>query len=430
MLLFDQIQQFELRFGGPPADTSQFDAFYKSVDMGASLTDGDYAPAEIAEDLPESRRFGIDGGAAGFFVGVEKILSRPKPSDRLLIVAETPRTHAHPSDVLHGIAEMRQLPIEDRSHAFGAKNNIADSIIAVYERLARHFRNAPQEPSECQFERGMRFEREEPKGFFVAFDLAQRRVVARLRQEVEFVFYGIDSMNPRENFGELRGHRFACACVSVIAEQAARQGFAIDPLHDEKRRTENRGIFRYPKHLGNWNAFFESGPNHHELVTATARDIVSARIAAQHHRATIRFAATLRRAIERPDLARRPTRHLAKILDRDAVETAFGADEAGQPPDHFAGLDFLHCACSLPNQNEYHEISPLRIPGDGSARPSGAMPHFLCNPITEQVEAENRKPDRESGRGRKMRGDEQERAAGVKHVAPTGRGRQRAQAKK
>ena len=58
------------------------------------------------------------------------------------------------------------------------------------------------------------------------------------------------------------------------------------------------------------------------------------------------------------------------------------------------------------------------------------MSHFLRNPITEQVEAENRKPDREAGRSRKMRGDEQERAASVKHVAPTGRGWQRAQAKK
>src|SRR5208282_6825388 len=151
----------------------------------------DYAPAQIAEDLPESSRFGIDGGATGFFVGVEKILAGAKPSDRFLIIAETPRSHAHPSDVLHGITEMRQLPIEDRSHAFGPKNNIADSIIAVYERVARRFRNALQEPSECQFERGMRFEREESKVFLVAADLGQRRVAARLRQEVELVLDGI-----------------------------------------------------------------------------------------------------------------------------------------------------------------------------------------------------------------------------------------------
>src|ERR1039458_6417958 len=114
--------------------------------MGAGLADGDYAPPEIAEDLPESGRFGIDSGATGFFVRVEKILAGAKPSDRLLIIAEAPRPHAHPADILHGIAEMRQLPIEDRSHAFGTKDNIADSIVAVHERRARRFRNALQEP--------------------------------------------------------------------------------------------------------------------------------------------------------------------------------------------------------------------------------------------------------------------------------------------
>src|ERR1035437_566625 len=349
MLLFDQIQQLELRFGSPPSDTGQFDAFSESVDMGAGLADGHYAPTQIAEDLPESSGFGINGDATGFFVGMEKILARAKPSDRLLIITEAPRPHAHPADILHGIAEMRQLPIEDRSHAFGAKDNIADSIVAVHERLAWRFRNALQKPSECQFEGGMRFEREESKGFFVAFDLAQRRVVARLRQEIELVFDGIDSMNLREDFGELRGHHFARAGVSVVAEQATRQSFTIDPLHDEKCGTENGRIFRNPEHLGNRDAFFEGGPDHHELVTATGGDIVGAGIAPQHHRAPTRFAAALHRAIERPDLARRAARHLAKILDRDAVETALGADEAGQPPDHFAGFNSLHGAHSLPN---------------------------------------------------------------------------------
>ena len=63
MLLFDQIQQLELGLGGPPADTSEFYALHKSIDMGTGLPDGDYAPAQIAEDLPKARRLGIDGGS-------------------------------------------------------------------------------------------------------------------------------------------------------------------------------------------------------------------------------------------------------------------------------------------------------------------------------------------------------------------------------
>src|SRR5258708_5818768 len=57
------------------------------------------------------------------------------------------------------------------------------------------------------------------------------------------------------------------------------------------------------------------------------------------------------------------------------------------------------------------------------------MAYLLRNAVAEQVEAENRKSDRKSGRGRKMRGDQQECAARVEHVAPTGRGRKRSEAK-
>src|ERR1700688_2423338 len=147
MLLFNEIQQLQFSFHSPPADTSQFDALNESVDMRTSLADGDYAPAQIAEDLPEARRFRIDIGAAGFFVSAEEILAGAEAADRLLIVAETPGAHAHPSDVLHRIAEMRQFPIENRAHAFGAKNYIADSVIAVHQRFSRSLRNPLQEPS-------------------------------------------------------------------------------------------------------------------------------------------------------------------------------------------------------------------------------------------------------------------------------------------
>ena len=104
MLLFNEIQQLQFSFCSPPADTSQFDALYESVDMSTGLADGDYAPAQIAEDLPEARRFGIDGGAAGFFVSAKEVLASAESAHRLLIVAESPGSNAYPSDVLHRIA--------------------------------------------------------------------------------------------------------------------------------------------------------------------------------------------------------------------------------------------------------------------------------------------------------------------------------------
>ena len=108
---------------------------------------------------------------------------------------------------------MRELPVEDRSHAFGNENDIADSVVAVHQRLPWSLWSPLQEPAKGN-RRRTRFECEASKAFFVTFDLGQRCVVARLRQEVELVFDGIDPINLRENFGELgwasrraRGHR-------------------------------------------------------------------------------------------------------------------------------------------------------------------------------------------------------------------------------
>src|ERR1700691_4294430 len=227
MLLFDQIQQLEFRFWGSPADTSQFDTLYESIDMSAGLTDRDYAPAQIAEDLPKACRFGIDGDPAGPFVCAEEILASPEPADRLLIVAESPGAHAHPSDVLHRIAEMGQFPIEYRAHAFGTENDVADSVVAVDQRFSRSLWNPLQEPSEGQFERGMWFEGEAPEAFLVAFDLRQRRVAAGLRKEVEVLLDAIDPMNLREDFCELREHPSTRAHVGVVTKEPARDSLAL-----------------------------------------------------------------------------------------------------------------------------------------------------------------------------------------------------------
>src|SRR5271169_6359347 len=120
----------------------------------------------------------------------------------------------------------------------------------------------------------MRFEREASKVFLVAPDLGQRCAVAGLWQEVELMLDGIEPMNLRENFGELRGHRVARTSVRIVAEQPARNSFAIDAFHDEKRGTKYRWILRNPEHLGHRNVFLESCPNHHELVTAIGGDVV------------------------------------------------------------------------------------------------------------------------------------------------------------
>src|SRR5260370_19413152 len=100
--------------------------------MSSCLADSDYSPPQIAEDFPEPGCVRIDGDSARLLVGAEKILARGKSADRRLIVAESPCTDAHPSDVFHPIAKLGELPIEYPAHAFGSATNIADPVIDVY----------------------------------------------------------------------------------------------------------------------------------------------------------------------------------------------------------------------------------------------------------------------------------------------------------
>src|SRR6266852_459114 len=177
--------------------------------MSSGLADSNYSPAQIAEDFPEPRRFGIDGDSTRFLVGAKEILARGKAADRFLIVAESPRPHAHPSDVLHRIAQMSEFPIQNRAHALGSENHVADPVVAMNQRFSRSFWNSAEEPSESQLEGRMRFQSQRAVVFLVALDLGESGGVIGRSEKVELVFGGIDSMNLRENRGELRRHHFA-----------------------------------------------------------------------------------------------------------------------------------------------------------------------------------------------------------------------------
>ena len=85
-------------------------------------------------------------------------------------------------------------------------------------------------------------------------------------------------------------------------------------------------------------------------------------------------------------------------------------------------------AGSIFSISRYHSES--RCVSRKSQTKLGAMADLLRDSVTEQIEAKDRKTDRESGRGSKMRRDQQKRAACVEHVAPTRRRRYRAEAEK
>src|SRR5712675_2596748 len=97
-----------------------------------------HAPAQRAHHFPEHHARGIDA-ATSLLVASEQFLARTKTADRLVDLAETPRVDADPPQILHGVAEMRELPVQHRAHAVGADDEIAMAKIAVHQRHVRRW---------------------------------------------------------------------------------------------------------------------------------------------------------------------------------------------------------------------------------------------------------------------------------------------------
>src|SRR5580704_3443396 len=83
-----------------------------------------HAPAQGAHHFPEFHPRGVGPAAARLIAG-EQLLARTETADRLVDLAEAPGVDANPAEILHGIAEMRELPVQHRPHAVGADDEIA-----------------------------------------------------------------------------------------------------------------------------------------------------------------------------------------------------------------------------------------------------------------------------------------------------------------
>src|SRR5207248_9786278 len=68
-------------------------------------------------------------------------------------LAKTPGVDADPPQILHGIAEMGELPVQHRADAVGADDEVAVAEIAVHQRhLLRRTGIAVTQPAQRQFE--------------------------------------------------------------------------------------------------------------------------------------------------------------------------------------------------------------------------------------------------------------------------------------
>src|ERR1700759_1653559 len=90
-----------------------------------------HAPAQRSHHFPEfyARRI---NGPARFLIAGEQFLARTKTANRLVDLAKAPGVDADPAEILHRIAEMRELPVQHRTHPVGPDDEIAMAEIAMH----------------------------------------------------------------------------------------------------------------------------------------------------------------------------------------------------------------------------------------------------------------------------------------------------------
>src|SRR5215831_10109322 len=139
------------------------------------------APAQRAHHFPE-----FDAGrislAACLLIPREQILARAETADRLVDLAEAPGIDADPAEILHGVAEMREFPVQHRAYAIRTDDQISVAEIAMHQRdLCRRTWIVVVQPAQRQFEHRPR----PVEALHFAFELAdllRRRHLAKLWQ--------------------------------------------------------------------------------------------------------------------------------------------------------------------------------------------------------------------------------------------------------
>src|ERR1700719_2180716 len=101
--------------------------------MRERLTYTDHSPSQRAERHPEAQGVVVDLPAAGAFVGRDQIGDRAEAADELVGHSEPPRLHAQPTEILDGIAQVRELPIEHGADALGSDDEVPVPEVAVHE---------------------------------------------------------------------------------------------------------------------------------------------------------------------------------------------------------------------------------------------------------------------------------------------------------
>src|SRR4051812_37409926 len=209
----DQPQEAPLVLAAPPADSGQLHRPHGARQVGERLSDAHHAPLQRAQDLPPADDVGVDGPARRLGIGREQVVVVAEPADGT-VDTESPRLHTQPPEILHWVAEMRQLPIEDGAQTIRADDEVAVAEVAVNDRRRCALRSALVEPTQCELERRMRLaepvEHAAPHGDGVGLEGEAVYIVDR------------DRMDAGQRRTTLGGEQRTSAGIRLIAQDLAR----------------------------------------------------------------------------------------------------------------------------------------------------------------------------------------------------------------
>src|SRR5207237_4043989 len=112
-------------------------------------------PLQGAEALPPADDVWVHGAPRGPLVGTEEAVTLAEAADGM-VDAEAPGFDAQPSQVLHRITDVGELPVEHGAQAVGPDDQVAVAEVAMDDGRSGGRRPSLFEPAQRQLERGVR----------------------------------------------------------------------------------------------------------------------------------------------------------------------------------------------------------------------------------------------------------------------------------
>ena len=270
----EELEQVPLLLRDPSAERGELNRAHEAVEVRERLHLADDAPLQRPEDLPEVEVRRVHGPPGCVGVHREQLFGGAEAARAPVDVAEPPRLHAEPPEILDRVAEMRELPVEDGAQALGPDDEVAGAEVAVHEggRSRRQVRGALGEPAQPELEGRVRLAEHVDDAAVLVDEL--HRVLRREPGQVGDG-HGVDRGRgrvrtaPPSAAGPRRRSRRAAACGGSSRRRCApsrsrprgrpRPRGGSTPPGPRRRRVPRRARARTPW-TGRWSRSSSRGP--------------------------------------------------------------------------------------------------------------------------------------------------------------------------